>query len=121
MCAKDRGFTLIEILIALTIVSIALAAIVRASSLTIGNLGLLERQSLAMLSAGNVLAELQLGGSPAAPGVSRSDCPQGGIRFVCWLEVGAVVDGLRPVRVEVHAADDGDRLLATLHTRSASP
>lgn len=121
MCAKDRGFTLIEILIALTIVSIALAAIVRASSLTIGNLGLLERQSLAMLSAGNVLAELQLGGAPAAPGVSRSDCPQGGVRFVCRLEVGAVVDGLRPVRVEVYAADNGDRLLATLHTRNAPP
>lgn len=121
MCAKNRGFTLIEILIALTIVSIALAAIVRASSLTIGNLGLLERQSLAMLSAGNQLAELQLGGAPSTPGVSRSECPQGGIRFVCRLEIGTVVDGLRPVRVQVYAADDEDRLLATLHTRSAPP
>lgn len=55
--SRTGGFTLIEVLMALAIVSIALAAIVRASSLTITNLGLLEPQSLAMLSAENRLAD----------------------------------------------------------------
>ncbi|MDQ0072487.1 general secretion pathway protein I [Variovorax boronicumulans] len=111
------GFTLIEVLMALTIVSIALAAIVRASSLTITNLGLLEQQSLAMLSAENSLAELRIGRGPTGPGVVRGPCPQGGVRLVCRLEAGAAVDGLRLVTVDVYLADDGDRRLASLQTR----
>lgn len=114
---KAKGFTLIEVLMALTIVSIALAAIVRASSLTITNLGMLEQQSLAMLSAENSLAELRIGQGPAGPGVVRSPCPQGNVRLVCRLEAGATVDGLRLVTVDVYLADNADRRLASLQTR----
>ncbi|UVH57839.1 type II secretion system minor pseudopilin GspI [Variovorax paradoxus] len=114
---RAAGFTLIEVLIALAIVSIALAAIARASSLTITNLGLLEQQSLAMLSAENSLAELRIGQGPAGPGVVRSACPQGGLRLVCRLEAGAAVDGLRTVTVDVYLAENGDRRMASLQTR----
>lgn len=116
--SRTGGFTLIEVLMALAIVSIALAAIVRASSLTITNLGLLEQQSLAMLSAENRLAELRIGQGPSVPGVVRSDCPQGGVRLVCRLEIGASIDGLRTVTVEVYLAEDGGRRLASLQTRA---
>lgn len=117
--SRTGGFTLIEVLMALAIVSIALAAIVRASSLTITNLGLLEQQSLAMLSAENRLAELRVGQGPFAPGVVRSDCPQGGVRLVCRLETSAAaIDGLRTVTVEVYLAEDGGRRLASLQTRA---
>ncbi|RSZ45661.1 MULTISPECIES: type II secretion system minor pseudopilin GspI [unclassified Variovorax] len=114
---REAGFTLIEVLIALAIVSIALAAIVRASSLTITNLGLLEQQSLAMLSAENRLAELRIGQGAAAPGVVRSACPQGGLRLMCRTEAGIAVDGLRTVTVDVYLAEDGERRLASLRTR----
>lgn len=116
--SRTGGFTLIEVLMALAIVSIALAAIVRASSLTITNLGLLEQQSLAMLSAENRLAELRIGQGPSVPGVVRSDCPQGGVRLVCRLETSAAIDGLRTVTVEVYLAEDGGRRLASLQTRA---
>lgn len=116
--SRTGGFTLIEVLMALAIVSIALAAIVRASSLTITNLGLLEQQSLAMLSAENRLAELRIGQGPSVPGVVRSDCPQGGVRLVCRLETSAAIDGLRTVTVEVYLAEDGGRRLASLQTRT---
>lgn len=116
-CPRESGFTLVEVLIALAIVSIALAAIVRASSLTITNLGLLEQQSLAMLSAENRLAELRMAQGPVAPGVVRSACPQGGLRLVCRTEAGTAVDGLRSVTVDVYLAEDGDRRLASLRTR----
>ena len=116
--SRTGGFTLIEVLMALAIVSIALAAIVRASSLTITNLGLLEQQSLAMLSAENRLAELRIGQGPFAPGVVRSDCPQGGVRLICRLETSAAIDGLRTVTVEVYLAEDGGRRLASLQTRA---
>lgn len=120
---RNRGFTLIEVLMALTIVSIALAAIVRASSLTITNLGLLQQQSLAMLSAENRLAELQLGQGPNTPGVVRSPCPQGGVRLVCRLELSPAVDGLRTATVDVYLAEEGGEgggsgnRLASLRTR----
>lgn len=114
---REAGFTLIEVLIALAIVSIALAAIVRASSLTITNLGLLEQQSLAMLSAENRLAELRIGQGAAAPGVVRSACPQGGLRLMCRTEAAAAADGLRTVTVDVYLAEDGERRLASLRTR----
>lgn len=112
-----KGFTLIEVLMALTIVSIALAAVVRASSLTITNLGMLEQQSLAMLSAENRLAELRMGQSPTGPGAVRNACSQGKVRLVCRLETSVAVDGLRNVTVDVYLAEDGDRRLASLQTR----
>lgn len=114
---RSHGFTLIEVLMALTIVSIALAAIVRASSLTITNLGLLQQQSLAMLSAENRLAELQMGQGPSTPGVTRSPCSQGGVRLVCQLELSPAVDGLRAATVDVYLAEEGGNRLATLRTR----
>ncbi|MFH0129868.1 type II secretion system minor pseudopilin GspI [Variovorax sp. VaC1] len=113
----SRGFTLIEVLMALTIVSIALAAIVRASSLTITNLGLLQQQSLAMLSAENLLAELKIGQGPNTPGVIRSPCPQGGVRLVCRLELSPAVDGMRAAAVDVYLAEEGGNRLASLRTR----
>ncbi|SCX65614.1 general secretion pathway protein I [Variovorax sp. EL159] len=111
------GFTLIEVLMALTIVSIALAAIVRASSLTITNLGLLQQQSLAMLSAENLLAELKIGQGPNTPGVVRGPCPQGGVRLVCRLELSPAVDGMRAAAVDVYLAEEGGNRLASLRTR----
>ncbi|MDP9602614.1 UNVERIFIED_ORG: general secretion pathway protein I [Variovorax paradoxus] len=116
-CPRESGFTLIEVLIALAIVSIALSAIVRASSLTITNLGLLEQQSLAMLSAESRLAELRMAQGPMVPGVVRGACAQGGLRLVCRTEAGAAVDGLRTVTVDVYLAEDGERRLASLRTR----
>jgi general secretion pathway protein I len=114
---RARGFTLIEVLMALVIVSIALTAIVRASSLTITNFGVLQQQTLAMLSAENSLAELRIGQVPSGPGVVRGACPQGGVNFICRLEAGAAVDGLRTVTVDVYLAESGDRRLASLRTR----
>ncbi|WP_422086738.1 type II secretion system minor pseudopilin GspI [Variovorax sp.] len=117
----STGFTLIEVLIALTIVSVALAAIVRASSLTISNLGLLQQQSLAMLSAENRVAELRIAAGPMVPGTASTPCPQGGVRLVCRVETGAVADGLRNVTVDVYLAEENGQRLASLQTRLAEP
>jgi len=114
--ARPSGFTLIEVLMALTIVSIALAAIVRASSQSITHLGRLEKQSLAMLSAENRLAELRIGSAPASPGVLRTPCPQGEVPLLCRLEVGAAAGGLRNATVDVYLAGDAQSL-ASLQTR----
>lgn len=55
-----RGFTLLEVLVALAVVAIALAALARAASQAIETQGALEERSLAVWVADRVLAEIQL-------------------------------------------------------------
>lgn len=98
----EKGFTLVEVLIALAIVSVALAAFVRMTMQSTINLGELEQRSLALLSAENSLSELQIGGLPAI-GVHMTACPQADQRFVCSVQVGRIQLGLRPVVVDVYA------------------
>ena len=56
----QHGFTLIEVLIALAIVSISLIAIIQTSILTIENADYLKQKTIATWVADNVIANLQL-------------------------------------------------------------
>lgn len=115
---QARGFTLIEVLIALAIISIALAAFVRLTSQTATNLGLLEKRSLAMLSAQNSLAELQIDALPPA-GLRQVACPQADHLFVCRVQIGPLQEGMRMVTVDVYLGRNSDRRLASLQSRLA--
>ena len=57
----SKGFTLIEVLIALAIIAIALTAIVKASSFNVEDSIHVQNKNAADLMAGNILAEAQLG------------------------------------------------------------
>ncbi|WP_369326259.1 type II secretion system minor pseudopilin GspI [Alcaligenes nematophilus] len=114
--SDQAGFTLIEVLIALAIISVALAAFVRITSQTTTNLGHLEQRSLAMLSAENSVAELKIGILPA-PGIQAVDCPQADQSFICRVQIGPAQHGTRPVSVEVYPGRDNDRRLVSLQTR----
>lgn len=102
-----RGFTLIEVLVALAIVAIALSAGVQASSALIHN-G--QRQSdtlLAQLCAENELIKMRL--SRQMPGVGDSDftCEQAGRSFGGTLSVFATPNpSFR--RVEARVRDGTD-------------
>lgn len=82
-----RGFTLVEVLVALGIVAVALVAGLRASAALTSNA---QRQSdvlLAHLCAENEMARLRL--SRQMPGVGDSElaCEQGGQAFTVRLKV----------------------------------
>src|SRR3990167_3843071 len=102
-----RGFTLIEVLVALAIVAIALSAGVQASGALIHNA---QRQSdtlLAQLCAENELIKMRL--SRQMPGVGDSDlsCEQAGRSFGGTLSVFATPNpGFRRVEARVR---DGSR------------
>lgn len=57
---RQRGFTLIEVMVALVIVSIALAALTRSMGLTVNNQGALENRVIATWVAQDELVKLQV-------------------------------------------------------------
>jgi general secretion pathway protein I len=110
-----RGFTLIEVLVALGIVAVALLAAVRASgSMALTNAEL-RLQLLAQISAENRLAELRAAGAFPAIGARTVACPQARRGLQCVEETKATPNPLfRRVEVRVYEGNDRDRLLAEL-------
>ena len=84
---KPNGFTLIEVLVALAIVAIALAAGLRATSALTSNA---QRQSdvlLAHICAENELVKARLARQMPGIGDSTVDCQQAGRSFVVAVSV----------------------------------
>lgn len=104
--SRARGFTMIEVLVALAIIAIALAASLRA----VGNLASseadLHRRLLAGWSADNALAQLRLAHTWPDVGEQRFDCSQGNLALLCIERVSATPN---PVfrRVEVSVTTPG--------------
>lgn len=82
-CSNQQGFTLVEVLIALAIVGIALAAGMRALGLSVDGTRALQQRTLALQAVENRMAELRLSREMPAPGRRFQPCPQGGLDFVC--------------------------------------
>lgn len=84
---RPAGFTLVEVLVALAIMAIALAAGARASGALTGQA---ERQTellLAQLCADNELTRLRLSRQMPGVGDTTLNCEQGGQRFEVRLSV----------------------------------
>ena len=109
---SSRGFTLIEVLVALAIVAIALAAAIFART----DMQRLRDKSLALLAAESRLAELRLGVG-AAPGNSDFECSQGRLRLYCEQRVEATDDpALLWVEIRVRTQREQAVPLARLNT-----
>jgi general secretion pathway protein I len=99
------GFTLIEVLVALAIVSIALLAALRAAGQGISNVDALRARLLAGWVAENVLAEQRARGDWPPLGLARGTQRQGGIQFAWREEVVATPNArFRRVELRVYAA-----------------
>lgn len=68
---RMRGFTLLEVLVALAVLALALAAAVSASAAYVGNQAYLQERTMAHWVARNVLIELQL--ERQWPGVGKRE------------------------------------------------
>ncbi len=104
---KPRGFTLIEVLVALTIAAVALIASVRATGALTRSSAELRARTLADWSAENRLAELRVQGLWPNVGERSFDCSQGGVTLICKERVIATPNRFfRRIELNVHGADD---------------
>lgn len=84
-----RGFTLLEVLVALGIVAIALLAGMQASQALTRNTERQGARVLAQVCAQNALAQIRLSRQLPDVGESESECTQAGRAFVLHLNVQA--------------------------------
>ena len=102
--SAQTGFTLIEVLVALAIVGIALAASMRALGVSANSSQSMQWRALALQAAENKLAELRLLRAFPAPGRNTEPCPQGPLALVCEQQFQTTVNGnfrLATVRVRL--------------------
>jgi general secretion pathway protein I len=110
-----RAFTLVEVLVALTIVAVALLACVRAVGVMAQSSTELEGRLLAQLSARNQLAMLRASRTFPPLGVTGFDCPQGKLALRCEQETRATPNEFfRRVHVRVMLASQPDHRLAEI-------
>ncbi|WP_434557393.1 type II secretion system minor pseudopilin GspI [Pseudomonas sp. Z4-20] len=116
---RQRGFTLIEVLVALLIVAVAMSAAVRASGQMSQSNALLRERSVALLAAQNSLAELRLRGVKNKDSAMQR-CDQGRLKLSCEQRVTRSGDLLR-VQVLVHDREQDGPPLARLETLFSRP
>jgi general secretion pathway protein I len=115
--SRTGGFTLIEVLVALTIVAVALGAGLRAVGAMSERTREGELRIAALWSADNRLQEQFLANPFPPVGTAEVDCPQGQWPLRCVTEVSATPNEfIRKVVVRVWTLRDGarDRQVARL-------
>lgn len=107
---NSRGFTLIEIMVALAVFSLAAMALVRLEGATIRGAGTLSETMVAQMVARNVAIEAVT--EPEAPTLGRSDGaePNGGQAWR-WTRVVSPTGDQRVVRIDVSVFGRGGNTL----------
>ncbi len=112
---RARGFTLLEVLVALVIVGTALGASLRAVGSLAQNSAGLRSAMMATWSAENRLVQVRLSKEFPEIGKQSFECPQGDLRLICQEEVLASPNPrLRRVEVSVFDSANPERRIIKL-------
>ena len=112
---RRRGFTLVEMLVALAIVAVALTAGMRALAQAADGAGTLKARTLALWVAQNRLAVAALAAELPPTGRRDGSAAQADVAFVWRENVGATPNpAFRRIDVEVAEAATPDYVLARI-------
>ena len=113
--AKQTGFTLLEVLVALFILAITMAAVSRTASSSIHHVDALRTRVIADWVAQNRLAIHQARGDYPAPGIQTGSEEQAGQTYPWQEEIIATPNPtMRRIVVNVYAPDDAKHSLREL-------
>jgi general secretion pathway protein I len=107
---KARGFTLIEVMVALAVLAIALSAVTKGVSQNTANLAYLRDRTLAHWVAMNKIAELQIRRDWPGPGATQGTSDMAGREWQWMATVKDTPDAdVRLLEVEVSAKTSAGR------------
>ena len=113
--ARAAGFTLVEVLVALAILAIALAAAMRTLHLTTDSAQETKLRLLATWVAQNQLAELTAKQEFSAPGISNGNLDYAGVKFAWQHNISGTPNAaFRKLEIRVTKPDDTSHALAQL-------
>lgn len=108
MSDRNNGFTLIEMLVALAVFSLAALALLRLEGATLASTAMLSDRAVGQTVARNLAVELL--SDPAAPsfGKANGKVINGGRNWT-WTRTVARTDDVRIVRIDIAVLDDAGR------------
>jgi general secretion pathway protein I len=108
---RDRGFTLLEVLIALAVLTVALAAVMRSLAQSIDTSAALRDRTLALWLAQNRLADRRLSSQWPSIDTTDGEAEYAGLTFRYREQVSATaMPELRRVDIEIRAKDRDETL-----------
>ncbi len=112
---RGSGFTLIEIMVALAIITIALGAIIESTTASNRNLQYLRDRSIAAWVAGNELARIRAQRSWSSRSNRSGSVDMAGREWRWKMQILKTDDpDMRRIEIQVYDADGADQPLATM-------